>query len=109
MAPRRPRPRSSPAPGSPSAGPTIPRSWPPRTRRRSTALKLPAGFKARATIGADLNVFAPSVAGEYLLVLDIVTPEAGSLTAKGVAPTMIRVTVAPKPVTTAPAAGGSGE
>ncbi len=71
-----------------------------------TPLKLPAGFKARATIAADLALFAPTVAGEYLLVLDIVTPEAGSLTAKGVAPTIIRVTVAPQPVSTAPPASG---
>jgi hypothetical protein len=59
-----------------------------------TALKLPAGFRPGAALSADLALFAPSVAGDYLLILDVVTPEAGSLTAKGVAPTIIRVTVA---------------
>jgi hypothetical protein len=54
---------------------------------------LPAGFKPRALASPTLRLFAPSVAGDYLLVLDIVTPEAGSLTAKGVEPAVIRVTV----------------
>ncbi len=62
---------------------------------------LPAGFKARSVADLKLRLFAPSVAGEYLLLLDIVTPEAGSLTSKGVDPTVVRVTVA---ATAAPAA-----
>ena len=60
----------------------------------SGAGALPAAFKPRAVAHPKVRLFAPSVAGEYLLVLDIVTPEAGSLTAKGVEPAMIRVTVA---------------
>jgi hypothetical protein len=72
-----------------------------------TAFKLPAGFKSRGVMLTDLALFAPSLAGDYLLVLDIVTPEAGSLTAKGVEPTIIRVTVGPQPVSTpAPAVNG---
>ena len=66
------------------------------------AANLPAGFKARAVKDLKLQLFAPSVAGEYLLVLDIVTPEAGSLTARGVEATMVRVTVTAD--ATAPAA-----
>ncbi len=58
------------------------------------AVALPAAFKPRAIAHPAVRLFAPSVAGEYLLLLDIVTPEAGSLTAKGVEPAMIRVTVA---------------
>jgi hypothetical protein len=65
------------------------------------AADLPAGFKARSVKDLKLRLFAPSVAGEYLLLLDIVTPEAGSLTARGVEATMVRVTVAE---TVAPAA-----
>jgi hypothetical protein len=62
---------------------------------------LPAGFKARSVAELKLRLFAPSVAGEYLLLLDIVTPEAGSLTSRGVEPTIVRVTVG---ATEAPAA-----
>ena len=65
------------------------------------AAVLPAGFKARSVADLKLRLFAPSVAGEYLLLLDIVTPEAGSLTSRGVEPTIIRVTVG---ATAAPAA-----
>ncbi len=68
-----------------------------------TARSLPAGLRPGAVISTELAVFAPTVAGEYLLVLDIVTPEAGSLTAKGVEPTIIRVTVAPQATSTTPA------
>ena len=60
-----------------------------------TAAALPAGFKPGATMEVDLDVFAPSVPGEYLLVLDIVTPDDGSLTAHGVEPTIVRVSVRP--------------
>ena len=56
---------------------------------------LPAGFKPRSIATPELRLFAPSVPGEYLLLLDVVTPEAGSLTARGVEPGIIRVTVAP--------------
>ena len=35
--------------------------------------------------------------GDYLLILDIVTPERGSLAAAGIDPTIIRVHVEPKP------------
>ena len=59
-----------------------------------SAALLPAGFKARAVTDVKLKLFAPSAAGEYLLVLDVVTPEAGSLTARGVEATIVRVTVA---------------
>jgi hypothetical protein len=54
---------------------------------------LAAGLKPRKIAHPTLRLFAPSVAGEYLLVLDIVTPEDGSLTARGVEPAIVRVTV----------------
>jgi hypothetical protein len=59
-----------------------------------SAATLPAAFEPRAVAQPKLRLFAPSVAGDYLLVLDVVTPEIGSLTARGVEPTIIRVTVA---------------
>jgi hypothetical protein len=59
-----------------------------------TTFELPAGFAPRAAVKADLLVFAPSAPGEYLLILDILTPEVGSLSAQGVDPTVIRVHVA---------------
>jgi hypothetical protein len=59
-----------------------------------TPFELPPGVESRAVLKADLLIFAPSAPGEYLLVLDILTPEVGSLAAQGVDPTIIRVTVA---------------
>jgi hypothetical protein len=51
-------------------------------------------------VSADLPVFAPWAPGDYLLVLDIETPDDGSIVAAGVAPTVIRVKVVPEPVAT---------
>jgi hypothetical protein len=70
-----------------------------------TPSELPAAFAPRDVIRADLRMFAPSAEGDYLLVIDIVTPEAGSLAALGVPPTIVRVHVA-KP---APTIGESPE
>ena len=39
-----------------------------------------------------LGLTAPTAAGDYLLVLDIVTPDRGSLIASGGDPTLVRVT-----------------
>ncbi|MGK2849454.1 MAG: hypothetical protein ACSLFN_00855, partial [Candidatus Limnocylindrales bacterium] len=54
---------------------------------------LPAGLEPGALVPAGLAVIAPTVEGDYLLILDIVTPEDGSIVAAGLAPTIIRVTV----------------
>jgi hypothetical protein len=37
----------------------------------------------------------PTVAGEYLLVLDVVTPDDGSLIGSGRDPIVVRMTVSP--------------
>jgi hypothetical protein len=58
-----------------------------------TSAELPAGFDTGSVATPNLRLFAPSVPGDYLLILDILTPEAGSLTARGVEPPIIRVTV----------------
>ncbi len=57
-------------------------------------VELPAGFKPRSVTKVDVRMFAPSAPGDYLLLLDIVTPQVGSLAAQGVDPTIVRVRVA---------------
>jgi hypothetical protein len=54
---------------------------------------LPLGLKPGASAAADIHALAPPAAGDYLLMLDIVTPDRGSLVASGADPTLIRVTV----------------
>jgi hypothetical protein len=56
---------------------------------------LPAGLEPRDTVDATLALGVPERPGDYLLVLDVLTPEHGSLTAAGVEPTIVRVTVVP--------------
>ncbi len=56
---------------------------------------LPAGMKPNVPVDRGLELRLPASPGEYLLVLDVVTPEDGSLTAAGVEPTIVRMTVVP--------------
>ncbi len=63
----------------------------------TTPIDLPAGMASGDVVPAELALFAPTVPGDYLLVLDILTPDLGSLVAQGVAPTIIRVHVAVPP------------
>ncbi|HEV8402611.1 MAG TPA: hypothetical protein VGQ31_06210 [Candidatus Limnocylindrales bacterium] len=58
---------------------------------------LPLGLKSGANAAVDLQTLAPPAAGDYLLLLDIVTPDRGSLVASGADPTLIRVTVSAAP------------
>lgn len=58
-----------------------------------TSAELPAGFDTGSVATPKLRLFAPTVPGDYLLILDILTPEAGSLTARGMEPPIIRVTI----------------
>lgn len=58
-----------------------------------TAPELPAAFAPGDVAKAELDVFAPTAEGNYLLLIDIVTPAAGSLAAHGVEPTIVRVRV----------------
>ena len=41
----------------------------------------------------DVLLSAPATPGEYLLVLDVVDPQTGSLAAAGVPPGIVRATV----------------
>ncbi len=59
-----------------------------------TPALLPPGFEPRAVKKTALLMFAPSAPGDYLLLIDIVTPEIGSLAAQDVDPTIVRVRVA---------------
>lgn len=59
----------------------------------STDAQLPIGLAPGATAETILGLSVPKVPGQYLLVLDVVTPERGSLIASGAEPTLIRVTV----------------
>lgn len=71
----------------------------------TASAELPAGLQPGAVVPAGLAIAAPTIEGDYLLVLDIVTPEDGSIVAAGLAPTIIRVTVrTPAPAPVAPAA-----
>ncbi len=54
---------------------------------------LPAGLAPGATTTAAFNLTAPAVPGDYLVVLDVVDPVAGSLASLGVPPGIVRVTV----------------
>ncbi len=65
-----------------------------------TPTELPAGFAPRDVIRAELVMYAPTTPGDYLLLVDILTPEIGSLAAQGVEPTVVRVHVAEAPAAT---------
>jgi hypothetical protein len=67
---------------------------PPATAAGTVAVTiLPAGLVPGASADVDFQMTAPAVAGEYLLVLDVVDPRTGSLAATGVPPGIVRVTV----------------
>lgn len=66
---------------------------------------LPAGLDTRGVAKTDVVLTAPTATGDYLLVIDIVTPESGSLAALGVDPTVVRVHVTAAP--SEPAGGGA--
>jgi len=54
---------------------------------------LPIALAPGKSSDAWLYLTTPDKAGDYLLVLDVVDPSAGSLVASGAAPTLVRVTV----------------
>jgi hypothetical protein len=54
---------------------------------------LPAGLAPGASAAIAFGLTAPATGGEYLLVLDVVDPDAGSLAAHGVPPGIVRVSV----------------
>ena len=58
---------------------------------------LPSALEPGTTVDATLGLAVPATPGQYLLILDVVTPDNGSLASIGVPPTMVRVTVLPAP------------
>ncbi len=57
--------------------------------------RIDPGLAPTATSETALGLDVPTVPGDYLLILDVVTPEQGSLAAAGVEPTIVRVKVVP--------------
>jgi hypothetical protein len=58
---------------------------------------LPIGLAPGATADASVSLTVPTTPGEYLLLLDVVTPQRGSLAASGWQPALVRVTVTAAP------------
>jgi hypothetical protein len=58
---------------------------------------LPIGLAPGKTSDAWLYLSTPAAAGDYLLVLDIIDPQGGSLVASGAQPTVVRVSVTAAP------------
>jgi hypothetical protein len=63
---------------------------------------LPAGLAPGARGEAVFHLTAPRVAGDYLLLLDVLVPGRGSLAVAGVSPAIVRVTVSGAAATAAP-------
>ncbi len=64
----------------------------------SASADLPPAHEPGTTALVELSMTVPPVAGEYLLVVDVVTPDGGSLVAAGRDPIVIRMTVSePEP------------
>ena len=61
--------------------------------QQTTSTNLPIELQPGASFDATLDLVAPTAPGDYLLVLDILTPDDGSLVATGVDPTLVRITI----------------
>ena len=89
----------APAQGADVVGRWVPLSFgaalPTDPAAQSVSTELPIGLQPGVKVDTVLDLVAPTAPGQYLLLLDIVTPERGSLVASGADPTMIRVTVLP--------------
>ncbi len=60
---------------------------------RTALADLPIELQPGGSFDATLDLVAPTAPGDYLLVLDVLTPDQGSLVATGVDPTLVRITV----------------
>lgn len=60
---------------------------------QTVSTDLPVGLAPGTSFDATLAVKAPKAPGSYLLLLDVVTPDGGSLVASGVDPMLVRVSV----------------
>jgi hypothetical protein len=60
-------------------------------------IRLPAGMAFGATARVTLAGTAPTAPGQYLLVIDVIDPQLGSLAAHGIEPALVRVSVEAAP------------
>ena len=60
---------------------------------QAVSTDIPIGLAPGKSFDAELAVTAPTAPGSYLLLLDVVTPDGGSLVASGANPTLVRVTI----------------
>ncbi|MEP6640199.1 MAG: hypothetical protein ABJC39_12690, partial [Chloroflexota bacterium] len=90
--------------GAPAQGANVVGRWVPLSAGaavpadaadQTVTAELPVGLQPGVKVTATLGITAPSAPGQYLLLLDVVTPERGSLVAAGADPTLVRVTVLP--------------
>lgn len=54
---------------------------------------LPAALAPGASVAVELTLVAPTTAGDYLLLVDVITPSAGSLAIAGASPALVRISV----------------
>jgi hypothetical protein len=73
---------------TPSAGDAVP---------ADIRVQLPEGMTTGASARVTLAGTAPTAPGHYLLVIDVVDPELGSLAAHGIEPALVRVTIEAAP------------
>ena len=64
-------------------------------KAQAVSTDIPIGLAPGKSFDADLALTAPTAPGSYLLLLDVVTPDGGSLVASGADPTLVRVTILP--------------
>ena len=67
----------------------------PDATTHTVSTDLPVGLAPGATVDAWLYLSSPEAAGDYLLVLDVVTPDAARSSPRVPTPTFVRVTVVP--------------
>lgn len=63
---------------------------------------LPAALAPGASVAVSFTLTAPAAPGEYLLLLDVITPQAGSLAIAGAPPGLVRVIVSGSAGSTTP-------
>ena len=85
-----------PLPGDPDRRPGS-RPPPPRSRRPRAPSSTPRSPGPGGSVAVALDVTAPDSPGEYLLLLDTISPTSGPLSALGSAPALVRVTVTEAP------------
>ncbi len=63
---------------------------------------LPPAFAPGSSVAVNFTLTAPAAPGDYLLLLDVITPQVGSLAIAGAAPGLVRIRVSGSAGSTAP-------